>query len=443
MYPTLCYVLLVAVTIFEVIISYKIYKRSNSLVPIFPILIIYLWSIYGAWTWIPLKLQGYIFFYETIMFNVYIDSYYFISLSFYSLFLIIFSVYELAYLNRLPPLFRHQNNSKQWLSYIEHLSQSKIYRLIILSLLLLFLFFSYKDISKAISSGVSAYKLSRFDSELGSLEYFVMFCGNTFVYLSIPLFFTKSKIKKIFPIALFSLFYLCSFYLGNRGTLLSGLIITFLLYSEIYGVKKALRPRNIVLGILMLSAIQIISILRGISADELLTNRESIAFSNVLLSLLTSPEFYAAHISMYGVLKFEVDYTWGSSILFLFSALIPSFLGFERPKSIYEYYVLGTIGHRPEYGVTINHITGWYLNFGFIAIIIGAITWAAVLKYFFIRKSKFIYMYGAVIFSGVSSQMIRSGIEAYKGVLLLATLVPFFIIWQFGKRHKKSKYKFL
>lgn len=439
MYPSLCYVLLVVVTVFEVIISYKIYRRSNSLVPIFPILIIYLWSIYGAWTWIPLKLQGYTFFYETIMFQVYVDDYYFISLLFYSLFLVIFSVYELSYISRSKFLFGHQNNSKQWLSYIDNLSKSKVYRLIILLLLLLFLFFSYKDISKAISSGVSAYKLSRFESELGGLESFVMFCGNTFVYLTIPLFFTKGNLKKIFPITLFSLYYLCNFYLGNRSSLLSGLIITFLLYSEIYGVKKALRPWNIALGILMLSAIQIISFLRGISADQLLTTKESFGISEILLSLFSSPEFYAAQMSMYGVLKFDVDFTWGSSILFLFSAFIPTFLGFERPKSIYEYYVLGTIGRRPEYGVTINHITGWYLNFGFIAIIIGAITWAAVLKYFFIRRSKFIYMYGAVIFSGASSQMIRSGIEAYKGVLLLATIIPVFIIWQLGKRHKIIK----
>lgn len=439
MYPTLCYVLLVAVTIFEVIISYKIYKGSNSLVPIFPILIIYLWSIYGAWTWIPLKLQGEILFYETIMFKVYIDSYYFISLSFYSLFLIVFSVYELSYIKRSEIFLKHQNKSKQWLSYIENLSQSKVYNLIIILLLLLFLYFSYKNISAAISSGVSAYKLSRFESELGALESFVMFCGNTFVYLTIPLFFTKGNIKKIFPIALFSLYYLCNFYLGNRSSLISGLIITFLLYSEIYGVKKALRPRNIVLGALSLSAIQIISFLRGISADQLLITKESVGFSEVLLSLFSSPEFYAAQMSMYGVLKFDVDFTWGSSILFLFSALIPTFLGFERPKSIYEYYVLGTIGRRPDYGVTINHITGWYLNFGFIAIIIGAITWAAVLKYFFIRKRKFIYMYGAVIFSGASSQMIRSGIEAYKGVLLLATIIPVFIIWRLGKRHKIIK----
>jgi len=437
MYATLCYVLLIAITLYEVIISFKIYKGSNSIVPIFPILIIYLWSIYGAWTWIPLKQQGEIFFYETIMFNVNVDGYYFLSLLLYSLFLVVFSLYELSYISRSKIILKRQNNKEQWLLYIEKLSRSKTYRLITLFLLLIFLYFSYKDISNAISSGVSAYKLSRFDSELGALESLVMFCGNTFVYLTIPLFFTKCNSKKIFPITLFFLYYLCSFYLGNRSTLLSGLIITFLLYSEIYGVRKAFRLRNIVIGLLLLSAIQIISIMRGISANELLTYNDSVGFSDIFFTLITSPEFYAAQMSMYGVLKFDVAYTWGSSILFLFSALIPTFIGFERPKSIYEYYVMGTIGHRPEYGVTINHITGWYLNFGLIAVIIGAITWAAVLRFFLIRKREFIYMYGAVIFSGVSTQMIRSGIEAYKGVLLLATLVPVFIIWRFGKRYKK------
>ena len=301
MYATLCYVLLIAVTIYEVIISHKIYKGAKSIVPIFPILIIYLWSIYGAWTWIPLKQQGEIFFYETIMFKVNVDGYYFCSLLLYSLFLVIFSLYELSYISRSKNFFERQNYSTQWLLYIEILSKSRIYRFIILFLLLIFLYYSYKDISNAISSGVSAYKLSRFDSELGNLEYFVMFCGNTFVYLTIPLFFTKSNSQKIYPITLFSLYYLCSFYLGNRGTLLSGLVITFLLYSEIYGVKKAFRPRNVVVGLFFLSAIQIISLLRGVAANELLTNDDSFGISDILLSLITSPEFYAAQMSMYGV----------------------------------------------------------------------------------------------------------------------------------------------
>ena len=436
MYVTACYILLIAITIFVLLMIPKLYRKTNSLIPIVPIIIIYFWSIYGAWTWIPFKLNGGRYFYEDLMFTINIDEYYFLSLLYYSIFLILFCISELLLIKNSKINYR-----EHYLSVIEKLSSSAGYHIVVVVLLAIFLSFSFRDISLAMKTGVSAYGLSRFDSTLGGLNSFVMFCGDTFVYLSIPLFFSKSKKKKIPIIILFAIYFLFNFILGNRNVLLCGLLIMILLYTELNGAKKALRPRNVIIALALLLSIQLISFHRGLSVDAIFSRNEDITLSDIFMSLFSSSEFYAGQMSMYGVLKYDVDLTLGSSVLFLISTLIPTFLGFSRPDSIYLYYVKGTVGHRPDFGVTINHATGWYLNFGIIGIILGAWVWAAVLNYFLKRKHKFIYLYGAILFSGVSIQMIRSGMEAYKGVLLLDTIIPVFIIWYFGVRPLRKRLK--
>lgn len=434
MFVSLCYILLVAITIFVVLAILKVYRRTRSFIPLVPIVIIYLWSIYGAWTWIPFKLSGGRAFYEDLLFTVNIDEYYFQALLYYSFFLVVFCICELKYFKK-----KTFNANAHYFSVIEKLSNSLGYHLIVVAFLIVFLSFSFRDISYAIRTGVSVYKLSRFDSTIGGLSSLVEFCGDTFVYLSIPLFFAKSKLKRIPIIFLFVVYYFFNFLLGNRNVLLCGLLIMAVLYSELYGVKKALKPQKIVIVLFLMVSIQLISFFRGMTTDVMFVENSDITLSSVFMSLFSSSEFYAAQMSMYGVLKFDVDFTWGSSVLFLLSTLIPTFVGITRPDSIYLYYVKGTIGHRPEFGVTINHATGWYLNFGLIGIILGAWVWVAILRFFDIRKRKFIYLYGSVIFSGVSIQMIRSGMEAYKGVLLLDTIIPMFIIWYFGARRLRTK----
>lgn len=429
MIVSLCYLLLFSITLYVILVIVKLFKRSRSLIPLIPIIIIYLWSIYGAWTWIPFKLGGGRYFYEDMLFTVNIDDYYFQSLLYYSIFIIVFCTCELLNITN------YRNYSKKnYIEVIERLSKSVGYHIVVFALLGVFLFFSYRDISLAMNSGVSAYGLSRFDSSIGGLSSLVMFCGDTFVYLSIPLLFSTSKKKKVPIFIFFAIYFIFNFLLGNRNVLLCGLIAIALLYTELNGVKKALKLKNLIIAFILLLSIQLISIFRGMTTDAMLTGNTDITVSEIIMSMLSSSEFYAAQMSMYGVLKFDVDFTWGSSILFLISTLIPTFIGIVRPDSIYMYYVKGTVGHRPEYGVTINHATGWYLNFGIVGLILGAWVWASILRFFLKRKNKFIYLYGAILFSSVSIQMIRSGMEAYKGVLLLDTLIPIFIIWYFGVR---------
>ena len=72
------YTLLIVVTIYLIIISVMMIKKSHSLIPVVPIAVMYFWSLYGAWDWIPMKLSGGSNFYENLLFIVNIDEYYFL-----------------------------------------------------------------------------------------------------------------------------------------------------------------------------------------------------------------------------------------------------------------------------------------------------------------------------------------------------------------------------
>lgn len=433
-----CYLILISITLYTIVISKILYNKCQSLIPIVPILVIYFWSIYGAWTWIPFKLNGETYFYEDMMYTVNVDVYYCLSLLYYSIFIVIFGNYVLTFALRRRKDLSETYYRSVYMCYIERLTFSRGYHFVMYVMLFVFLYFSYSDIYHALRSGVSAYQLSRFDSTTEGLNSLISFCGNTFVYLSVPLLFSKNFKKKIPVLLGFSIYYFFNFMLGNRNILLCGMIVAVLLYSELYGVKKALKLKNICFFIILVLIIQIISIFRGFSADAMFSSGFKINISDILMSLFTSSEQYCAQFSMYGALKYDVDFTYGSSILFLMSTLIPSFLGFERPMAIYQHFIKNTVGSA-DLGMTINHATGWYLNFGIVGIVIGAWLWGYILKYFYCRKKSFIYLYGAVTFSSSAIQMIRDGgIEAYKSGLLLDTIIPLSIIWWFTKRNRKS-----
>ena len=218
--------------------------------------------------------------------------------------------------------------------------------------------------------------------------------------------------------------------LGNRSILLCSLVLGVIIYGEIYGLKKLFRLRNLVLGVGCLLLIQLISVVRGLSINAILTGDFSFTIGDIFQSLAGSSEKEAAQVSMYGTLKKDVPFTFGSSVLFLISTIIPSFLGIPRPERVYTHYIEHTVPSGTDVGLTINHVTAWYINFGIIGIILGALLWGYTLKLLFQRKSNYIYMYGAALFSSSAIIMIRDGgIECYKGALLLNTIIPMLIVW--------------
>lgn len=427
---SLCYIVLVVITLYTIRSSIAIYKNCHSLIPVVPIVIMYMWSIYGSWSWIPFRLSGGETDFEALMYRVNIDEYYLLSLVLYSFFIVVFGTVELSYVRKHRKYLSSSSNVERYKFYIEKLADNRLYLIISFGFLLVFLLLSYRDIIAAVRSGVSAYVLSRFDSTTNGINSLISFCGETYVYMILPVFISNRFKKKVVPLFTFGLYFLFNFLLGNRNILLTSLVIIFLLYAELNGIKKALKPRNVVLLLALLLGIQLISFLRGLSITDLASHNKEFTLGDLFMSLFSSSEFYSAQFSLYGLLKYDVGFTYGSSVLFLISTLVPSFLGIPRPQAIYDYYVLGTTHQIPELGVTMHHAAAWYLNFGFIGIILGALLWAYVLKILFIRKKSFIYMYGAILFSANSIPMIRGGgLEIYKGCLLLCTIIPMLLIY--------------
>lgn len=429
---TLTYIVMYVITIYVVIVSYYLAKKTSSLIPVVPIAAMYYWSLYGVWSWIPMKLRGERSYTEEALFAVNIDDYYLLSVVYYSLFIVIFTVYECHMIKKKSILYANRKElSQYYLQKINQLSSNKLYNIGIVFLLAAFIFMWFRDLATAFSSGQSAYQVSRWETGTGGAEYLSMFLGHLFIYLTIPLVFvTGHNKKRNFYLIMIIIYYGMNFLLGNRSILLCSLVLGVIIYGEIYGLKKLFRLRNLVLGVGCLLLIQLISVVRGLSINAILTGDFSFTIGDIFQSLAGSSEKEAAQVSMYGTLKKDVPFTFGSSVLFLISTIIPSFLGIPRPERVYTHYIEHTVPSGTDVGWTINHVTAWYINFGIIGIILGALLWGYTLKLLFQRKSNYIYMYGAALFSSSAITMIRDGgIECYKGALLLNTIIPMLIVW--------------
>ena len=64
-------------------------------------------------------------------------------------------------------------------------------------------------------------------------------------------------------------------------------------------------------------------------------------------------------------------------LLSMLASVIPRFAWPSRPPDIYLHYA-DSIGVAEGQGFTIHHATGWYLNFGVLGILVGALLWGWV-----------------------------------------------------------------
>lgn len=163
-------------------------------------------------------------------------------------------------------------------------------------------------------------------------------------------------------------------------------------------------------------------------------------------------ELFAAHMSMYGVLRKEVPLAPGQSFNYLAHAFIPSVLA-ERPPTVYDHYA-SKAELTPGQGYTIHHATAWYLNLGIPGPFIGGWVLGALLMVS-LRWSSMEPTSGSwhglltmlpVFFVAYLPQVIRSGPEAYKSLLVEGIALPLVLFalasWRAlpltGRRHQMS-----
>lgn len=171
-----------------------------------------------------------------------------------------------------------------------------------------------------------------------------------------------------------------------------------------------------------------------------------------IASIVFSNELFSGHFSMYGILSRDVSPQPGVSFNSLLYSFVPSFSGVERPLDSYGYYAR-KMSFTEGQGFTINHISSWYLNFGYFGLIIGPVFLAFMLLFpmhvfLYSRKTnrRFIAWIALCGTTAFAAMIIRSGPEAIKALLYEAILIPLFIVisaicWQriqdkWFKRHE-------
>lgn len=449
-------------TFIIVVLLSLIWKKHRNWTVIIGVAMLYYWSLTGAWFIIYDQLTNnagekwglHYYYYFDKLFHILLNTDYLLSLIAYGLFIILIEIVILIF---AKSEFQTENQSEP--IRIFHPA------LISIAVLALFgsIFFNYEKIIEAIQNGESIYVYTR----LHPGKYFTLhqLCNEIAVVtllVGIAIMISGKNAKFIIGkgSALIMTLYLMAFtlvmmylvILGNRHDLiLGGLMGLYLLY---FNLNKKIKPIRFIAFILMI-AVPLLSTdsIRTLpwgkylgmvvekkeqsSAPAVANQAPSVSGLSMLQNIAFSNEMFAAHMSQYGAMHMHIPHTYGSSLISLGASVIPRALWNNRPMDIYPYYANG-INYHDEQGFTIHHATGWYLNFGWIGIIIGGLffgwLWSfslSVEKKIKDQKSfiKIFYILLPCSIAAFIPLFIRAGIEVYKPLLLEGILFPAIVIW--------------
>ena len=209
----------------------------------------------------------------------------------------------------------------------------------------------------------------------------------------------------------------------------------------LFYLANSTRPRTgrlVMAGTALIACIGFIDFARGFAVNDIADN---VSFGEVVYSLVrlaNSNEGFAAHMSLYGVLRYEIPLTYGSSINSFLASVVPRTFWPDRPYDVYVYYAQ-SINATAGQGYSIHHAAGWYLNFGVPGLVVGAVLlgriWAALYNNFAHvaeRSRNFLWQIfctiGFVTFTANLPNLIRSGPEGYKGVLIDGFIIPIMVL---------------
>lgn len=441
----LIFILLSATTALSVAGSIVLYRRTRLLSFPLGIFFTYYWSLRGAWfiTFDELGFESdltYHYLFEKL-FPLRIDQNYVWAITYYCCFILTLQA-VLIYLLRPKPIT--EKNDSPFLMTIHH---GKLLLACLLGFAGSFLIFG-EQLDLAASSGLSGYMVTRTsENELFTLASFLnriasiplgigfaVFCsGLTPRYIA-----SNSRSRRYFIsyLLLGGSFFIFASSLGNKNELLVSLISGVLFY-----VVNCRRPKYFTLGLMGVVGLLFISaidILRGIP----LADWPHEVTLELLLSAwqipLHSNEMFGAHLSMYGVLMYEVPIKFGYSIYSIFLSIIPRILWSDRPPDIYFHYA-DSVRAVEGQGYAIHHATGWYLNFGPAGIFIGAFilafVWAKLTNGFFnckTAKTRLRQLFFLIVpwtFVAGFPLILRAGPEAYKGLFVDCMLAPLIVLY--------------
>jgi oligosaccharide repeat unit polymerase len=404
---------------------------------------LYFWSLHGAWAIITDQLGGdsrkhYHYLYER-MFPVYLDDCYAWALGLYFTFVVVVALMVLFTVRSegLPTANLHP----------VRLSHDRIIALCGLAAAASF-WIMHDSIGGALQNGKSAYVVTRWETDdLGlfrihqvlnrvalvpaALGFATLLSSGQCRMLAGP---KRTRHLVGYLLLLGFMFALCVV-LGNKNELALALFSACFFY-----LANSTRPHTKLLlasGVVMLAGVAFIDFVRALSIDEIADNISIGEISNSLLRLAESNEAFGSHMSLYGTLRYELPFTYGSSFYIFIVSMVPRAFWPTRPDDIYWYYAngVGLTSIAEGQGYTIHHATGWYLNFGIPGVIIGACLLGRVWALLYNVCVKATYRRGASLgrifcsvgfftFSANLPTLIRSGPEGYKGILVDSLIVP-------------------
>lgn len=228
-----------------------------------------------------------------------------------------------------------------------------------------------------------------------------------------------------------------TFVLGNKNEVFTSLLAGLLTYFA--SVK---RPSLVKAGLLLAGGmwfLYTIDFFRGTPLSEMraaVSQRLEDA-TEVANFVTSSNEAYAAHFSLYGVLANGAEPRFGYSLYALACSVVPRVLWPERPPDIYTYYA-ESVGAIQNQGYSVHHAAGWYLNFGYVGVALGALLMGLVWAFcsnahqrvrahsgLMVRVFATIAPWGFVAYL---PPLIRAGPEGYKGLILEGFVIPMLVL---------------
>jgi len=431
------YILLGAATAVIGWLTWRIWRKTRELSFVAGFLLIYYWTLYGGWSIVTDHLSGratarYYYLYDKL-FPIELDQHYFLALLLYALFAITVALTALLVVKdpgeavpRTGPLV---------------ISHAVVIGICAVAALLSYAIVR-ESIQTSLALGQSAYASTR-SGDAGPLFTLHQVLNRVAVLplaLGLAVVASGKSPKWIagrgsrlhlvsYLVVLAGMYGYCVM-LGNKNELFAGLLTGTLFY-----LVNARRPRIWLLTsgcALSLAMIGVVDWLRGVPIDSVLEELTWSELGTALINVGSSNEAFGSHFSLYGVLRFEVPPTYGSSLISLAASIVPRLFWPDRPPDIYPYYA-DSVQAVSGQGYTLHHATGWYLNFGVAGVVLGAVTWGWVWASLFNRfyrphsvqvTRRFFTILAPWVFVAGIPSLIRSGIEGYKGLAVDSLLVP-------------------
>lgn len=266
-----------------------------------------------------------------------------------------------------------------------------------------------------------------------SKSIFVLGAGFAGFYLSEISFYTKNVRKRLYLFLNFPtiiLFLLILIFISSNSSILFGVLVFFC--SSLFYMKKI--KRLMYLFFVPIVILFISFCVRG----NIFTLSKGVNFSDdslgyVLRSIVFNGESFAAHLSLYSILKNSMPIFFGKSFIYLINSIIPRFIYDHGTFPIYNYYA-NFLDLPKETGFTIHNASGWYLNFGTIGIVLGAIffglLWGGTYRMYEGSQSSFYRDFFKNCFICLTAYLplyLRGGPEGIKSLFIFCFFLPFLL----------------